>query len=83
MSKDNTQEEHSPIFETMKALEDAGLQVCVAYHTKRGEMYANPIDRIQKLDRWSREAFDQGSEWVSVVVVSSPPDSVKNPRLTR
>jgi len=62
--------QHSPVFTTIKALEDAGLDVSVAYHLK------SPNDHKQgTLVMRVAEAFHRGAEWVSVIVVSAPPST--------
>jgi hypothetical protein len=81
-------EQQSPVIGTIQALEDAGHQVAVAYHMKAPHQAyihvgGESADRINKIESWAREAFDQGSEWVTVIVVSSPPKHEKNPRLTK
>lgn len=72
-------DEHSPIYQTMQALEDQGLRVHVAYHNKRPWDPVGP-EQINKLDGISRAAFEAGAEWVSVVIVSDQPVT---PRVTK
>jgi NTP pyrophosphatase (non-canonical NTP hydrolase) len=64
-------DEHSPVYKTMKALEEQGLHVAVAYHTR----HRDPIDlpKLNKIDGWTLEAFNAGASWVSVVIVSDRP----------
>lgn len=69
--------EHSPVFSTIKALEEAGLQVAVTYHAK----CLQDLKPHRVFDR-AEEAFAQGAEWVSVIVVSAPPEDKQKPRLT-
>jgi hypothetical protein len=75
---------HSPAFATIKALEDSGYQVAVAQHLhglfQLDTKFNNVVDGIQ---RGAREAFDQGSEWVSVIIASAPPERKRNPRITK
>lgn len=67
-------EEHSPVYKTMQALEDQGLHVAVAYHHKRpGPLFDDMIDGQARIDQWTHEAFEDGAQWVSVIVVSDRP----------
>lgn len=68
-------EDHSPVYKTLQALEDDGLHVAVAFHTRRGIPGGYFIDQrgISRIDEWASEAFKDGAEWVSVVVVSDRP----------
>lgn len=66
--------EHSPVYRTMQALENEGLHVAVAYHHKRpGPPFDDMVNGQARVDQWTREAFEDGAKWVSVVVVSDKP----------